>query len=72
MKVARYILNFCIIFCLASAVWLETVGASIESKERIWGRSWMLITDSPSALVFCAILFFMLRLLIGQPAKKQK
>ncbi len=72
MKAVNYALNFLIIFCLVSAIWIKTLGLSIESKERIWGRAWMHISDNPATLVFLAILFLILRLFIGQTEKKRK
>jgi site-specific recombinase len=72
MKVVKWVLNTCIIFFLVSAVWLKTVGISIESKERIWGRAWMHLSDNPTILVFLALLFLILRLMTGQTEKKRK
>jgi site-specific recombinase len=71
MKALKYVLNFLIIFFLVSAIWIKTLGASIESKERIWGRAWMHISDNPAMLVLCALLFLILRLFIGQTEKKR-
>jgi site-specific recombinase len=71
MIAVKYILNFFIIFCLAAVAWLKTVGISIESKERIWGRPWMHISDNPTVLVFLAIIFLILRLMIGQTLEKR-
>ena len=70
MKAVKYVLNFLIIFCLISAIWIKTLGVSIESEERIWGRAWMYISDNPAMLVLCALLFLILRLFIGQSEKK--
>jgi site-specific recombinase len=72
MQVVKYILNFFIIFFLAAAIWLKTVGVSLESKERIWGRAWMHISDNPYVLLFLAVIFLIFRLMIGQKEKKQK
>ena len=72
MKGVKYVLNFFIIFFLAAAIWLKTVGVSMESKERIWGRTWMHISDNPAVLVFLAIIFLVLRLMIGQTLKKRR
>ncbi len=71
MKAVKYILNFFIIFCLAAAVWLKTVGISIESKERIWGRPWMHISDNPTVLVFLSLIFLILKLMIDQTERKR-
>jgi hypothetical protein len=72
MKAVKYVLNFLIIFCLVSAIWVKTLGVSIESKERIWGRAWMHISDNPATLVFLAILFLILRLFVDQTGEKRK
>ena len=72
MKAVNYALNFLIIFCLVSAIWIKTLGISIESKERIWGRAWMHLSDNPAALILCALLLLILRLIIGQTEKKRK
>ena len=72
MKVVKYVLTFFIIFFLAAAIWVKMVGLSIESKERIWGRPWMHISDNPTVLVFLAVIFLMLRIMIGQTLKKRK
>ena len=72
MKAVKYVLNFLIIFCLVSAIWIKTLGVSIESKERIWGGAWMHISDNPVTLIFLALLFLILRLFVGQTEKERK
>ena len=72
MKAVKYVLNFLIIFFLVSAIWIKTLGVSIESKERIWGRAWMHISDNPVTLIFLALLFLILRLFVGQTEKERK
>ncbi len=54
MNAVKYVLNFLIIFCLISAIWIKTLGVSIN----------------PATLVFLAILFLILRLFMGQTEKK--
>jgi hypothetical protein len=70
MQVVKYVLNFFFIFFLACAIWLKTVGMSIESKERIWGRPLMYLSDNPPVLFFLAVIILILRIMLGQKEKK--
>ena len=72
MQAVKYVLNFLIIFFLVAAVWLKTVGMSSESKERVWGRPLMYLTDNPPVLVFLAVIFLILRIMIGQNQKNRQ
>jgi hypothetical protein len=46
MKVAKYVLYFCIIFFLASSIWLKIVRISIESQEKNFGDVAGLLIES--------------------------
>ena len=72
MKVAKVVFNFCILFFLVSALILKITNITIAGYDPIRRHGWVHFSEGPVTLVYYAIVFIILRIMLAKAEKKRK